>query len=334
MIDGKFFDSADILCYGAPFSVVFGSREIGKSYGQLRRALARRVRNHSGTLWLRPTAEDAETLAGSFGNGKWQKLWSVYGYDPERFHRISGNRIVYKDGNEWHPLIRYAGLSEWEKLRDNDDPEENFLYFDEFIMSPAKLKRYQGQPAANLLDAWVTLRRGKPKMPVLMMGNPELGVDWFLPAVGINDRQTPERVRVYQCPDNFRQEYGLDRVAVLWTRNPGGQSVGGAVSGTAGALPESLKKRRGGLERLYANIDLGYGLLSLWYGADCLIVDTVRGQGYTIKNFPDGERDTVVYSPQMKKQFVFLREYWRAGRVRFASAEAFKRFQMTAGRLI
>ena len=72
MIDGKYFDSNVILSHGAPFSVVFGSREIGKSYGQLRRAHARRVRNHEGMVWVRPTAEEAETLASMFGSGKWQ----------------------------------------------------------------------------------------------------------------------------------------------------------------------------------------------------------------------------------------------------------------------
>lgn len=335
MIDGKYFDSNVILSHGAPFSVVFGSREIGKSYGQLRRAHARRVRNHEGMVWVRPTAEEAETLAGMFGSGKWQKLWSTYGYDPDRFRRVGGNRIVYKDGNEWRSMIRYVGLSEWEKIRDNDDPDEKFLYFDEFVMSPAKLKRYTGKPADNLLDMWVSLRRGKPRMPVLMMGNPELGVDWFLPAIGVEDRQTAERVRTYAVDGEIKSEYDLDRVAVLWTRNPGGQSIGGAVSGTAGALPEALVMRRKGFERLYMNIDLGFGLVSVWFSRDgFLICDTVAGNSFTIRNFPDGSRDTVVFSPAIKKQLVYLRDYWRAGRVRFANAEAFKRWNMTAGRLI
>lgn len=340
MIDGKYFDANDVLSRNCMLNVVFGKREIGKSYGMMRRACARRVRNHEGMVWVRPTAEAAQTLASSFGNDKWQKLWTTYGYEKDRFKRVNGNRIVYKDGNEWRPLIRYWGLSEWEDARDNDDPSEAFLYLDEFVMAPESLRRYCGQPAKHLLDMWVSLRRGKPKMPVLLAGNPEKGVDWFLPFLGVEDRQTPERVRIYNVAPKIAKEYKTsagetpDKVAVLWTTNPGGQSVGGKTSGTAGDLPEELVQRRCGLEKIYGNFDLGYGLVSLWYGKDCVIVDTVRGPGWVIRNFPDGNRETVVYSSQIKRQMIYLREFWRAGRVRFASPEAYKRFQMTAGRLI
>ena len=335
MIDGKYFDANDILSYGAPISTVFGSREIGKSYGMMRRALARRRRNHEGMIWLRPFAEDAEKLAQAFGNGKWQELWTRYGYNKDDFRRTSGNRIVYREGDLWRPLIRYAGLSEWESLRDTDDPQEKFLFVDEFVVSSDRLKRYAGAPAQNLLDAIVTLRRGgKKSFPVLLAGNPERGIDWLLPALGVDDRRTPEKVRVYSVDRDIAEEYKIGRVAVLWTRNPRGQSVGGRVSGTAGVLPESLLMRRSGLERIYANIDLGFGLLSVWYGRDCMIVDTVKGDGWVLRSFPDGSRDTVVYTPAVKKNFVFLRDFYRAGRVRFANAEAYKRFQATAGKII
>ena len=73
MIDGKYFDSNIILSHGAPFSVVFGSREIGKSYGQLRRAPARRVRDHEGSgknygvpTDTTPTASGASVVTASY----------------------------------------------------------------------------------------------------------------------------------------------------------------------------------------------------------------------------------------------------------------------------
>lgn len=338
MIDGKYWDAAHLLSYGCHGNVVDGKRNIGKSYGMMRRACARRVRNHEGMVWFRFTEDDAKMKLSEFGGEKWQKLWIRYGYNPKDFRRY-GNRILMKIGNDWKPLIRYFGLSEWESARDNDDPEEKFIFFDEFIVSNERLRRYNGQPAKNFLDAWISLRRGKDRCPFLLAGNPEKGVDWFTPALGITDRRTPEAIRIYKTSEEIQDicrdgDYNLDKIAIEWTTNPLGQSSGGKQSGRVSAVPDGLLMRRRGNERIYGNFDLLAGFFSIWYAGDFMIVDTVKGQAPVVRQFPDGNADTVVYTQQIKRNLVYLREFWRAGRIRYANPDAWSRFMQTSGKLI
>lgn len=343
MIEGKYWDCNDILSHNANINVVFGKREIGKSYGQLLRAHARRIRNHEGMIWLRFTDVAAANLAKKFGDGKWRAVWSQLGIDADNVKRC-GSRVLWreKEGSPWLPLIRYAGLSEWANLRDTDDPVEKFVFFDEFIVPEHTLKCYTGgEPWRNLLDLWISLRRGAERCPVLLCGNPELGVDWFLPAIGIEDRQTEERVRIYRPNDYVRDlcrndVYNLDRVAVLWTTNPGGQSAGGSDSGVAPTLADGLSRRRSGSERHYCQFDFGDGPFSLWYTADgFLICDSREDIGYNIiKLFPDGSRRCVLFSPTIKGRLDFLRLYWRAGRVKFTDVHALRRFRNAVPKLL
>lgn len=275
MIEGKYWDCNDLLSYNCNLSVVNGKRSIGKSYGQLTRAISRRVRNHEAMVWLRMTGEDAGLLAKQFGSDKWTAILDKLGVDRDNVRR-QGNRILWRPykSESWQPMIRYAGLSEWANLRDTDDPSEKFIYFDEYIVPDSKLRRYTGgRPAENLIDLWLSLRRGSNRCPILCAGNPELGTDWLLPGLGIRDRQDAEKIRIYRPSEDIRDKcrdevFNLERVAVLWTTNPGGQSAGGEESGTAGRVPDGLLRRRSGSEVFYSQFDLGDGPFSLWYTRD------------------------------------------------------------------
>lgn len=343
MIAGKYWDANDILSYNANISAVFACREIGKSYGELIRGHARRIRNHEGMLWLRFTQEAADGLAKKFGDGKWWAVWDQLHIDPDNVKRV-GRRILMRDheGAPWLPLIRYAGLSEWANLRDTDDPAEKFIFFDEFIVPDHTLKCYTGgEPWKNLLDLWISMRRGSDRCPILLAGNPELGVDWLLPALGIKDRQTPERVRIYRPSDYVRDmckndKYDLDRVAVLWTTNPGGQSAGGAESGIAQKLPDGLQRRRSGSERFYCQFDFGEGPFAVYYTRDGFMICEARENPAEriVKQFPDGSRRCILFSPTFKQSLDFLRMYWRAGRVKFSDPLAFSRFKHAAPKIV
>jgi len=331
MIDGKYFDSGDILTRSN--GVVNGSRSIGKSEGQKRRAICRRQRNHEATVWVRFTEEEADVLAGAFGNGKWKKLEKEYGIEG-KLKLGKGRRILYDHNGTWVPMIRYVGLSEWQKQRDIDDPQERHIFFDEYIVPDSKLKTHLGgPPAEHFMDMWISLRRGKPQshpMTFLLAGNPELGIDWFTPYLGIDDKKRPESIVTYELPEAVRKrysddDYDFDRFTVMWTTNPNGAGLHNGVSGYVQGMPENLLKRRSGFEQIYAQFDFG-GFISIWYGDRCMIVDTVKGQANTIKDLPDGYASTVVMTPKLKKDLVYLREYWNAGRVFFTSPDAYHRF--------
>lgn len=275
-------------------------------------------------------------MFASFGNGKWKALEKEYGIEG-RLKAGAGRRILYKDGNTWVPMLRYIGLSEWQKQRDIDDPRERHIFFDEYIVPDIKLKKHLGgNPAEHFLDIWVSLRRGKPAnrlMTFLLAGNPELGVDWFTPYLGIEDKRTPETVKTYRLPDSVRERYSDDlylfeKFTIFTTTNIGGAGMHNGVSGFVKGAPERLVKRRTGTERVYCQIDFG-GHVSIWYGDGVMIVDTVKVPHTIIKEFPDGRATTIVYAPRVKKDLQYLRDFWRESRVRFANADAWQRFTTT-----
>lgn len=346
MIDGKWFDCNDLLRYGCNLNIVNGKRDIGKSYGQYLRAHARRLRNHEGMIWLRLIAADAERLAGEFGSGKWRAIWERFGQTEANFKRYE-NRILWRanEKSPWLPMIRFAGLSEWAKLRDHDDPQEKFIFFDEYIVPADKLSRYRSPnpPARDLLDLWLSMRRGKTRCPILCAGNPELGSDWLSPfLLRDRDKQVAERVRVYDTREWVREYcrdsdgvYNMDRVAILWTENPGGHHSGGSESGKAFAVPDGLKRNRAGHERVYSQIDLGAGFCSLWLApGGGLIVDTVQTPQKVVRPAPDGNPATVVLTPYVKRQFEYLRTQWRLGAIWYTNGEAYRRFMQDARKLL
>ena len=346
LIDGKWFDCNNLLHYGLNLNIVNGKRDIGKSYGQLLRAHARRLRNHEGMLWLRLIADDADKLAGEFASGKWLEIWERYGQTRKNFMR-RGNRIFWreKEGAEWLPLIRFAGLSEWHKLRDRDDPQEKFIFFDEYIVPPDRLSRYRSPnpPAQDLLDLWLSMRRGKTRCPILCAGNPELGPDWLSPYIlRDRDRRTPERVRVYDTKESVREYcrdsdgvYNMEKIAILWTENPTGHHSGGSASGRAQSLPAGLLRARSGSERLYTQLDIGSGFVSLWYArGGGLIVDTVRTPEKVIRLSPDGSALTTVLTPYRKRGFGILRLAWTMGQIWYTNADAYRIFMSDVKKIL
>lgn len=341
MIDGKYLNINDILSYGYDLNIIDGKREIGKSYGNLLRAHARRIRNHEGMVWVRMFAEDADLLASSFGNGKWQDIWRRFGISSDNVKR-SGRRILWRkdDKSPWLPMIRYIGLSEWENYRDADDPQEKYLFFDEFIQAPARMKRYAaGIPSENLIDLWISLRRGKDKMPMLLAGNPELGEDWLLPSLYVNDRQTPERVRVYDASGDLVDRaasvnHDISRIAVLWTTNKGGQSSGGRQSGVVADVPHGARRALSGRERLYATFDFGDGIVSVWYTVGGFIVSTRDADGRVFRLVPDADPRTVVFTQRSRKNCGYLRDAIVAGKLWYTDVSAFRRFGVVAKKIL
>lgn len=336
MIDGKYIDFNEILSHNCHVNVVDGKREIGKSYGGNRRSLARRIRDHEGVVWLRLTREDAIARASEFGSGKWIALLEREGLTLDNVQR-NGCRILFRrsKGDDWQPLIRYIGLSEWNKMRDGDDPQEKLLFFDEFIVPDAKLRRYiamVGDPFEHLCDLWISLRRGKNKMPILAVGNPELGTDWITPALGIFDRQIPETIKTYRIREDIAERlsndvYHVDRAAVWWTTNPGGQSAGGDASGRARGVPAGLYARRGGHETVWADFDLPAGRFSVWLAPHRMICASVATDVPRIRVLPDGDPRTIVLTSQFRTRHLSaLAEFWRVGWIKFEDAAAYTTF--------
>lgn len=344
MIDGRFIDFNEILSHNLHLNFVDGKREIGKSYGMNRRTLARRIRDGEAIVWARLTLEDAIERAREFGSGKWTELLAREGLTMENVMR-NGRRILYRPhkGADWLPLIRYVGLSEWNKMRDGDDPQERLFFFDEFIVPDAKIRRYMGMvgnPVDHLLDMWISLRRGKSRMPILAVGNPELGPDWLTPALGIVDKQVPERIKTYRLRDDVAERltndvYKVDRAAVWWTTNPGGQSAGGDASGRPQDVPRGLYARRGGHETPWAYFDLPGGSFSVWLTHGAMICASCGADVPRIRLFPDGDRRTIVLTPQFRRRHLgALADYWRLGRVKFEDAMALSAFQAAVPQII
>lgn len=288
-------------------------------------------RNHRATVWLRRTEEECKSWLNSFGSAKWAKIAKQAGLDPDKLRR-QGRLILYNTASDKHPewtkIIRAGAISEWADFRDTDDPAEELIYIDEAFATPEKYKRYVGNEVEHALDIFKSLRRGDGSdLRMLIAGNAENAINPWFEYFGIKEPSIEEgflmlRPRVHgadfqSIPYERIRKHGSDDFDGLVKGTGYGAFMAGDPKGARRSLLMDVPRRA----HLYANIDFGRRL-SLWLHDGYIIVSLRHVDGRVLRITPDGGRQTVLLTPQIKKNFTLLRRAWQSGKIRFDSLQA------------
>lgn len=333
-----YWDSRAVLSYNTDIAIVEGDRNIGKSYGQLIRAIMNTKRHRASMCWLRRTEAEADELARSVGSGKWRTILARCGFTSEDVKR-SGRRVSLRVRGEWRPCIRYAALVEWNDLRDSDEPNERYIFLDEAFTTLEKRRRYAGDEVRDFLDIYVSLRREKERFPALICGNADQADNPYLNYFGLepNKRGGVELLSTGNGKFNRIAYERVRREAVgSFANTVKGTRYGAFLDGVPhGVNPALFGTRDVRCENnCYAAFDL-CGYISIWYAKKGgLIVDITDAKTDYFVAFPNGDPRAYVFTNEIRKRLVVLRDAWRAGRVRFTNATAFERGAATIARIL
>ena len=322
-----------LLDRGRVVNIAEGARDVGKSYPMLLRAMRRMVREHRSIVWLRRTDEEIADWLSSFGSAKWRKLATQARIDPDKLRR-HGALILYNEGDEKHPdwvkLLRAGAVSGWKKFRDTDDPREELIYLDEAFTTVEDFRRYRGNEVEHTLDILKSLRRGDGSdMRLVVAGNAERAVNPWFDYFGI--KEPPINAGCIDlAPSAHGGSLGLigyerivrvnerDALDSLLHGTALGDFLDGCPKGRTAALLMPMPKRA----TLYANVDFGTRL-SLWLTSDGFLICSLRhAAGRVVRMMPNGDPNSVMLTPQIRKQFTTLRRAWSWGKVRFETQAA------------
>lgn len=331
---------APLLSYGALFSFCQAIRGFGKSFPMLVRTISRAQRHHRGVVWLRRTEGEIDAWLDTFGSDKWLKCAKIAGVDFDRLKRRK-NIIYYNDGRflvpDWKRMIRAGALVQWNDFRDTDDPREELLILDEAFCTVEKRNRYAGDEVHDFLDIFASLyREGENDIRALIMGNEEMANNPYFDYLGMKRPDVEDGIVriVPQNANQFPARYG----AVVYERRTirqreasglaqalAGTAYGGFLNGDAKGIDRGLIAPLPRRRTLYVAADFGRRV-TIWSSADddMLVVSMNRAPGETVRPFPDGQPDTVVLCPDVKKKLVYLRQSFHKNRVRFDSPEAYQ----------
>lgn len=330
----RYHDWAVPLSYGGKLTIVEGDRDIGKSYGMLRRALWRCLHRKKSMVWLRRTDVEAKALLQEFGGAKWTRAADSVGIKMEDLYR-KGDSVFLKTKEGSRRVLRYGCSSGWSEFRDTDDPDIELLYLDEAFTTVERHRRYVGNEVEHALDIWKSMERDGVGVPMVVAGNKEKCVNIWLDYFGID--KVPKGAGIYrigtsknttvdmgasgtlEVPEIVYERY-VSNKRTSFDRLVGGTEYGAFLDGFGKNSTQLIKEvpRR---SRIYAAIDFGK-YVSLWLTPDNYIVASLRRvAGKTLRIDPDGSKNTVLLTPAIRKNFVLFRERWNAGRVRFDSQE-------------
>lgn len=335
MNGGKWWSSRRVLSYGTDIAIVEGGRDIGKSYGQLIRAIKNTIRRGASMAWLRRTEVEADALARSVGSGKWKEVLRRFGLTKDDVKR-KGNIVYIQTRGEWRRCIRYAALSQWNSLRDTDTPEERYIFLDEAFTTMEKRRLYEGSEVRDFLDIYKSLRRGKEHFQALICGNADAASNVYLEYFALRPTIGDEGVELLHAGDArriaFERVKGRD--AGSFSRLVEGTAYGAFMQGTPHGVNNALISR--GVKRgaVYGAFDL-FGYVSIWYTREgFMLVDTANTGGLYYVGAPNGDRAALVFDNSARRRLGVLREAWRVGRVRFASPLAYERGMRTLSKVL
>lgn len=337
LIDGKWINWTELLTWGSLITESIADRDVGKSYGMLKRCMVRARKHGEAMVWLRRTDDEAKALCQSWGNSKVKAIAESAHLSLDNFQK-RGERILFRLNKDesWRPMIRYGGLSSASAFRDTDDPAEKILFLDEAFATPAKHNRYVGNEVEDCLDIFKSLRKGDCDIRLVLCGNRERHINLWHEYFGIEKEIIEEGTYRIQTSPKKRDRIPADV----------GNSIVVDVRANHNATHEDLKElfkgtvygdflggsAKGHYKQLvmpipptswhYCSFDFGhYG--SIWNAPDRFMIASLRRAGNkTIRLAPDGRRDTVVLNPVLKRRLVYLRSAWNSGKLRFDSAAA------------
>lgn len=336
-----------LLDRGALISICQATRGTGKSFPMLLRTMCRAERAHRSVLWLRRTGEEIDMWLDTFGSAKWLKVAKRAGIDFDRFKKRK-NIIYYNDGPylrpRWERMIRAAALTDWNDLRDTDDPREELIILDEAFCTLEKRNRYAGDEVHDFLDIFASMyREGENDIRALIMGNEEMALNPYFDYLKMKRPEIVEGIVMLRPEDGkrFPARYGAiayeralnhNRDSAL-TAMLAGTDYGGYLKGDAKGIDRGLIAPMPKRRAFYAAADFGRRV-TFWYASGLIWVSMNRAEGPTVRETVDGRPDTIPMSPTVKKNLQTLRRAFCNNLLRFETPEAYQIGMDAIGRII
>lgn len=331
-----------LLSYPGIIYMAEGDRGVGKSYPMMIRAMRRMIRHHRSIVWLRRTDVEVKDWLAAFGSDKWRAMAIQARLDPDKLRR-QGGTVLYNIGSEkraeWVKLLRAGSVSGWAHFRDTDDPREELIFLDEAFATVEAHRRYQGNEVDHCLDILKSLRRGGGSdMRLLIAGNAERAANPWLDYFKIKRPNIHEGVMTltpghHAAFGNILYEriprHSFDDLDSLLNGTAMGDFLRGHPKGLVAGLIATVP--RGAF--CYARTDFGREL-SMWIHNGVVYFSMRRGNGPILREKPDGNRDTIVLTSDIRRRFFSLREAWKRGNVRFDSPEAHDWGMVAIGKLV
>lgn len=301
------------------------------------RAIKRGWRKGRAMLWLRRTQKEVKELANAFGNAKWQKACRLCGVPFEALKRNGRYIQLTRKNGEKVNIIHYAALSEAKALRDTDDPNMDTIFVDEAFTTIEHLRQYRGDEVGDAMDIIKSMRRDDRFIVTIVAGNREMVATPWYDYFGIERPNISEGIVILRSRsgeriafERVRKHAGERRgFAALADGTAYGSFMQGNAKGVSDALLEPLRPGA----RFYTNVDFGVRL-SVWLQGGNMVFSTARNRDGFVTDRLTGEPGAVLLTPEVKKRFVWLREHYRAGKIRFASDKAYEAGLQALKRLI
>lgn len=149
------------------------------------------MRRGKRTIWLRFFGSEAKEAVNSlFSSSDLQKWCGIVPYDkktkPNGNFKKEGNAFYCRKTpkHPWRWFCKVYKLSDVGSLRSADDVDIDTIVFDECMQTPERLKRYRGNPARDLSDIFISMKR-EHEVKVIFLGNKEMVFNPFLTYFGI-----------------------------------------------------------------------------------------------------------------------------------------------------
>lgn len=317
-----------LSCNGLIY-IAEGTRQVGKSFPMRARAILRHIRTGEAVFWSRRTETEVDQFVSTFPGPKWERLCRYCGIELKQLRMKNGTLQFQREENgSWAKVMRFGSISRWNSFRDTDDPKETLLYLDEAFATVAKTRAYGGNEVNDALDLFRTLRHeDDSRMRMLVAGNPDRACNLWLDYFGIRRPKIRSGIVALTPTVNggefgkiwyeYIPPHGTDALDRLLTGTEQGAFLQGQAKGTDPRLIASIPPG----SQWYCNFDFG-GFLSVWRSGDYMIFSRSYAPGPVFRNRPDGGKDTLLFTADVRKRLVLLRNAWAQGRVRFASDEA------------
>lgn len=323
----------------AQLCICEGDRDVGKSFPMMIRAIKRGWRKGRSMLWLRRTQKEVKELANAFGSAKWQKAAEIAGVPFDCLKRNGRYIALTRKNGQKVNIIHYAALSESKALRDTDDPAMDTIFIDEAFTTVNKIRQYRGNEVEDAMDIIKSMRRDERYIVTIVAGNREMVATPWYDYFGIERPKFAEGITVLHSRSGARIAFERVRkhkravdaqgFAVLADGTGYGSFMDGNAKGVAEGLIEALRPGA----KYYANVDFGTRL-SIWIQNGHMVFSTARNPGGCVTDKLTGEPGAVLFTPLIRKRFTWLREYYRAGNIRFASDKAYEAGIQALKRLI
>ena len=319
-----------VLSYGAIITLVISNRNYGKTWAFKRRGVRRFLKHGKKTLWLRVFRKEAKEAAASFfSSADLRAYCGVVWYDKKTGKgnlRRAGNAYEIRRGERWEWAFKIMPLCDADAIRSADDAKLDTIVIDEFMKTPAALRRYRGNFMDDVTDIFFSSKR-EHELRLIMLGNKEA---YHNPVLSYFHIAPPpeawEGIRAYrggslvlqqinnaQVPSSFE-----NKVQALFSGTRYGAYVydarvkGAAAPRTRKSPPEAM---------LYAQIDFDGAAFAIRAYQGCYFVVKQIDKGRPVFATGDSRKwpRQLRLSNRSKKLFTAFYDAAQAGRVYFAS---------------